>query len=151
VARSGGFEPPAPPLWLPLSPLARETISQALELSACDMYMFPSIEGASVNPHCLGVAMRRFAEQAGWHKDAPTPHDLRRTLRTRLSAQGTPTEVADAIMNHAAQDIGRKHYDQHRYEFEKRQALEIWARQLQAIIDGKPANVVPLRKRRRVA
>jgi integrase len=147
---AGGRTKNGRPLWLPLSPLAREMIGQALECSACDVHVFPSIKGASIDPHCLGVAMRRFAEQAAdpsWRKDPPTPHDLRRTLRTRLSAQGTPTEVADAIMNHAAQDVGRRHYDRHSYEAEKRQALDSWARTVQAIVDGKPANVVPLRKR----
>jgi integrase len=141
------------PLWLPLSPLAHDTIAEALELSADDQFVFPSIEGASIDPHALGVAMRRFAEQATdpksvWRKDPPTPHDLRRTLRTRLSAQGTPREVCDAILNHAPQDIGRKHYDQHIYAEEKRLALDAWARTVQAIIDGKSATVLPMRKRR---
>jgi integrase len=141
------------PLWLPLSPLAWETIAEALELSNDDVLVFPSIEGAAIDPHSLSMAMRRFAEQAAdpkstWREEPPTPHDLRRTCRTRLSAQGTPTEVADAIMNHTPADIGRKHYDQYRYENEKRAALDQWACTVQAIVDGKAAKVLPLRKRR---
>jgi len=140
-------------LWLPLSPLARDTIGQALELSACDMYVFPGVEGAAIEAHAMSVAMRRFTERmvdrkSTWHRDAPTPHDLRRTLRTRLSAQGTPTEVADAIMNHAPQDVGRKHYDRHGYEAEKRLALDAWSHTIEAILDGKSATVITLRKRR---
>jgi integrase len=135
------------PLWLPLSPLVRETIGQALELSACDTCVFPGVDGGAVEAHALAKAMARFAEQVDWHKDAPTPHDLRRTLRTRLSAQGTPTEVCDAIMNHAPQDIGRKHYDRHRYEAEKRAALDRWSRTLEGIFSGKSATVLPLRNR----
>jgi integrase len=137
-------------LWLPLSPLARETIGKALEFSIDDMHVFPGVEGTAIEAHALAKAMARFAGQAGWHKDAPTPHDLRRTLRTRLSAQGTPTEVCDAIMNHAAQDIGRRHYDWHSYEAEKRLALDAWARTVRAIVDGKSADVVPLYVLRKV-
>src|SRR5262245_172127 len=139
------------PLWLPLSPLAQDTMAHALDLSDDETFIFPNAFGTSIHVNRLGVAMKRFVEAAAdpsWRKDAPTPHDLRRTLRTRLSAQGTPTEVADAIMNHAAQDIGRKHYDQHRYEAEKRLALDTWARTIERIIDGKPVTVLPLQKRR---
>jgi integrase len=140
-------------LWLPLSPLAQATIAEALELSTDDSFVFPGIEGAPIEAHALAKAMYRFGEQAAlktWRDHPPTPHDLRRTLRTRLSAQGTPTEVCDAIMNHAAQDIGRRHYDWHSYEAEKRLALDAWSRTLQAIVDGKSANVVPLYVLRKV-
>src|SRR5262245_4808130 len=135
------------PLWLPLSPLAQATIAEALELAGDTKFVFPVM---SLRMNRLGRSMSRFARQAAdpsWRQDTPTPHDLRRTLRTRLSAQGTPTEVADAIMNHAAQDIGRKHYDQHRYQTEKRLALDAWARTVQAIVDRKAATVVPIKRR----
>jgi integrase len=137
------------PLWLPLSLLARDTIAEAADLSADDIFVFPGIEGAPIEAHSLATAMRRFGEkaEASWHSDPPTAHDLRRTLRTRLSALGTPTEVCDAIMNHAPQDIGRKHYDRHAYTDEKREALDAWARALQTILDGKSANVVSLRRK----
>lgn len=144
------------PLWLPLSPLARATIAEALELSDDDVFAFPSIEGAAIEAHCLAVAMRRFAEltvepRSAWRRDPPSPHDLRRTLRTRLSSLGIAIEVCDSILNHAAQDIGRKHYDQYAYADEKRQALDAWSRALQAILDGGKSNVVTLKRRRRRA
>src|SRR5262245_8684845 len=50
-------------LALPLSSLARDTIAQALELSADDMYVFPGVEGAAIEAHALAKAMARFAEQ----------------------------------------------------------------------------------------
>src|SRR5262245_42274693 len=76
---------------LPLSPLARETIAEALELSADDVFAFPSIEGAPIEAHALAKAMERFGDELKsdeartWRKDRPTPHDLRRTMRSRLS------------------------------------------------------------------
>jgi hypothetical protein len=38
-------------------------------------------------------------------------------------------------------------YDRYAYDAEKREALERWARRLQAIIDGKTAKVVSMRGR----
>jgi integrase len=145
------------PLWLPLSPLAHETIAEALDLSADDTFVFPSIDGVAIEAHALAKAMYRFgdaltgSETKSWRAERPTPHDLRRTLRTRLSALGVPREVCDVIMNHSPQDIGRKHYDWHLYADEKRQALDAWARTVQIILDGKPATVVAFAKRRRRA
>jgi hypothetical protein len=37
-------------------------------------------------------------------------------------------------------------YDLHDYLDEKREALELWAAQLKAIVSPKPANVVPIRR-----
>jgi integrase len=141
---------------LPLSPLAHDAIAESLRLSDDDVFVFPSfLEGASVDPPALTKAMYRFADSLklnSWQNNPPTPHDLRRTLRTRLSGLGTPREVCDAIMNHTPQDVGRKHYDLHDYAEEKREALSAWSRTLQIILDGKPGNVISLRKRvRRVA
>jgi hypothetical protein len=51
-------------------------------------------------------------------------------------------------MNHAPQDIGRKHYDWHAYTNEKREALDGWSRALQSILDGRPGNVVMLKSPR---
>ena len=143
--------------WLPLSPLAHEIIAEALTLSDDADFVFAGgIEGASLQSHSLSTVMRRFAEgftgtadaTKSWRANPPTAHDLRRTLRTRLSAQGTPVEVCDAILNHTPQDVGRKHYDRHAYTEEKREALDAWSRTVQAIVTGKVANIISLRKRK---
>jgi hypothetical protein len=38
-------------------------------------------------------------------------------------------------------------YQRHSFDPEKRTALEAWAREVERIVDGKPAKVVPLRRR----
>jgi integrase len=143
---------------LPLSPLAQAVIADALKLTpekAAHIFPSPQVEGAPIEGHALAVAMRRFGDAlAGpksWKAAYPTPHDLRRTVRTRLAALGVPRESCDAIMNHAPQDIGRKHYDRHDAEGEKRLGLEQWSRAFAAIIKGDKAaaTVVPLRRKRR--
>ena len=79
--------------------------------------------------------------------DRWTPHDLRRTCRTGLSATGTPDHVAELVIGHGRQGITRV-YDLHRYDREKRAALEAWVRRLLRIAEGREPedNVVNLNR-----
>jgi hypothetical protein len=71
-------------------------------------------------------------------------HDIRRTVRTRLSELRVPKPVAERVIGHAAKGLARV-YDQHRYASEMREALEAWEGRLTAIVTPPPENVVPLR------
>jgi len=77
-----------------------------------------------------------------WHT-----HDLRRVLRSGLSALRIPHNVAEAVLAHARPGIVGV-YDVHTYQDEKREALEAWAQRLKSIVEPVPDNVVPLRARR---
>jgi integrase len=59
-------------------------------------------------------------------------HDLRRTLRSRLSKLRVSADVAEAVLAHVKPGI-RGVYDRYEYFDEKRQALELWAEQLRAM------------------
>lgn len=78
-----------------------------------------------------------------------TPHDLRRTMRTGLAAAGVSETVAEATVGHTRKGIAAV-YDLHRYDAEKRAALEAWERRLLRIIEGKPSedNVVSIQEAR---
>ncbi len=130
---------------LPLSGLAVETIKAALELiDDDDGFLFPSPvdRETAIDGHSLAVAMRRLSTSdklAGpgsntWKADPPTPHDLRRTFSTRLSALGVSKEDRDACMNHIPNDVGSKHYDLYDRLTEKRAAINLWADQLIVIL-----------------
>jgi integrase len=71
-------------------------------------------------------------------------HDIRRTVRSNLSALRVHAEVAEAILAHVRPGIVGV-YDQHDYLDEKRDALERWAARLRDIMSPAPPNVVPLR------
>jgi len=71
-------------------------------------------------------------------------HDLRRTVRTRLSALRVPDTVAEMVIGHGRKGLQRV-YDQHKFESEMREALSAWASRLRDIVEPPPANVVPLR------
>ncbi len=74
-------------------------------------------------------------------------HDLRRTLRTHLSALRIPDHIAEMVIGHGRQGLQRV-YDQHRYLDEMREALTLWAARLRSIVEPPPANVVALAKAR---
>jgi hypothetical protein len=71
-----------------------------------------------------------------WKALPPTPHDLRRTLGTRLAELRVPKEIRDRVLNHIPSDIGSKHYNVHDYSAEKRDALERWASIVTSIIEA---------------
>jgi integrase len=70
-------------------------------------------------------------------------HDIRRSVRTGLSALPVPDLVRELVIAHTRPGL-HKVYDQHAYEDEKRLALELWARRLRDIVTPPPANVVDL-------
>ena len=71
-------------------------------------------------------------------------HDIRRTVRTGLSALPVPDLVRELVIAHSKPGL-HKVYDQHAYLDEKRQALELWAGRLRGIVSPPPENVVELR------
>lgn len=77
-------------------------------------------------------------------------HDLRRTGATNLQALGIPVEVTEDVLNHVS---GTRSgvagtYNRHRYEAEKRRALDLWSDKLDQILQP-PAPVANLEERRR--
>jgi hypothetical protein len=80
-------------------------------------------------------------------------HDLRRVVRSGMSALRVPREVAEAVLAHRPPGIVGT-YDAHEYEDEKREALELWAGRVKAIANPEPATpaadkIVTLPRRRR--
>ena len=62
-----------------------------------------------------------------------TNHDIRRTVRSNLSALRVPEEVREAVLAHVRPGI-KSTYDLYDYLDERRDALEQWARRLRAIV-----------------
>ena len=72
-------------------------------------------------------------------------HDIRRTMRTGLSALPVPDLVRELVIAHTKPGL-HKVYDQHAYLDEKRRALELWAAKLRSIVEPVPANVIAFRE-----
>ncbi len=104
----------------------------------------------------LRALARRRGDDPTRVKLAPwVVHDLRRAVRTNLSALRVDDHIAEMVLGHARQGLQRI-YDQHRYASEIRDALECWAARLHQIVQPVPTsppppNVVDLTARRRRA
>jgi integrase len=73
-------------------------------------------------------------------------HDLRRTMRTGLSALRVPDTVSELCIAHTQKGL-HKVYDQHAYLDEKRHAFEAWAARVMMTCEpGAPSNILPLKK-----
>jgi Arm DNA-binding domain len=70
-------------------------------------------------------------------------HDLRRTMRSGLSALPIAEHVREVVIGHVRPGISGV-YDLYAYLDEKRQALELWAARLRDIVEPPPANVIPI-------
>jgi integrase len=75
-------------------------------------------------------------------------HDLRRTAITGMARAGADLHVIERAVNHVSGTFGGivSIYQKHKFEDEVRRALEAWANLLARIVEGRPANVVDLRR-----
>lgn len=60
--------------------------------------------------------------------------DIRRTVRTQLSALKVPEKIAEMVIGHSSRGIIRV-YDHHRHGDEVREALELWATRLAKMVE----------------
>ena len=74
----------------------------------------------------------RLSGVTGWRF-----HDLRRTMRTHLSALPIEDRVREAMIAHAQPGLHRV-YDLHSYGEEKRRGFELWEQRLRGILAPKP-------------
>jgi integrase len=99
------------PHWVHLTPLAVAQLADPFEVSATAVQSWLKRKGVTY-----------------------TPHDLRRTMRTRLSALGIAPHVAERCIGHKLQGILNV-YDKHDFEKERIEAAEKWADELQRIVE----------------
>jgi integrase len=124
---------------IPLSRLALETVRSAIALTSTETeFLFPARYNTSkpLDGHALTTAMARFC--ADW-KEPPSPHDLRRTVNTRLAMLGVAKEIRDRCLNHVTglRDPESRHYNRYEFQQERREALGKWDKTLAAIIAGR--------------
>ncbi|RVL63344.1 tyrosine-type recombinase/integrase [Sinorhizobium meliloti] len=93
------------------------------------------INGFSRAKSALDDAMLKILRAADPEAELPAWvfHDVRRTVRTRLSGLRVNTEVAEMVIGHGKTGL-RRVYDQHTFEPEMREALDRWAAELKLIV-----------------
>jgi integrase len=132
---------------IPLSPLALETVLHLLDMiGPAEQFLFPPRHGdAPMDGNRLTKAMEHFGTAQTWQQpERPTPHDLRRTVETRMAELRIPKETRDRCLNHIPGDVGSKHYNQYDYFGEKSEAFVRWAAVIKSIVSGSSAAIVPI-------
>jgi integrase len=104
----------------------------------------PAAKGEPISEKALNHAMRRLFTGKEpilrFEGERPTPHDLRRTLRTGLARLSVPRDVAERCLNHALDGIEAV-YNVHDYLPQRRDALVKWAAHVEKITRPKTATV----------
>jgi hypothetical protein len=111
-------------------------------------YLFTLTQGATpAGISGVGDALDAVNEAMGKAGELPggrfTARDLRRTVETRLSAEGVSLEDRAHLQSHGLSGVQNRHYDKHKRINEARAALE----KLRLLLDP-PGTVLPFSKRR---
>ena len=128
-------------------PLSRQAVAILAELPVFPgPFVFSAVSGArpiqgfSRFKRRLDRRLAAVVSVPNW-----TLHDLRRTMRTHLSALPISGVVAELMIGHAQRGI-RAVYDRYGYLDEQRSGFELWAARLRDIVEPPPENVVLLRE-----
>lgn len=125
---------------VPLSRQALALLAELTTLTGNSRWLFPSVKGnAHLLPTSVDHALR--INQPVFGIALFTPHDLRRTGASHMTALGISRLVVQKILNHKESGITAV-YDRHGYDQEKRKALDTWGRKLEAIINDDSAGKV---------
>jgi integrase len=132
---------------VPLPPVASDLIAKAKRVEGSELVFSTTgktpISGWSKVKDGLDQAMGKAPH---W-----VLHDLRRTAATGMAEIGIAPHIIEAALNHISGAKARVAgvYNRAAYAPEKKAALERWASHIAGLVEGRTANVVPLRGGRR--
>jgi integrase len=134
---------------VPLIPAAQQALAMMRGDKPVGDKLFTLTQGAgAISYESLRdwlVVVRDEMEKAGeLEKGMFTIGDLRRSVETRLAADGISQEVRGQLQSHGLGNVQSRHYDRHRYLGEKRAALESLFR----LLTGESATVTPIKRKR---
>lgn len=123
---------------VPLSDPALAIVKELLQ-DHRSLKLLPARGNWELGPSGFSKAMKRIREalEKELGRDVPhwTLHDLRRTMATGLQRLGVRLEVTEAVLNHVAGSrsgiVGV--YQRHHFLDEKREALLLWAREVERL------------------
>lgn len=146
---------------IPLPPAVVELLRELIRLGEGSDYLLPARKAQDrmlphIHENTLNVALSKVQRQMGIKLDDMerrfTIHDFRRTARTQLSKLEIPPHIAERCLNHKIRGVEGV-YDRHAYFDERRDALTKWSAVVlecergKPASTGKPANVVPMKRK----
>jgi integrase len=100
------------------------------------------LAGCTGNTNRMQRDMREICAKLGL-REKVTPHDLRRTFCSKVTALGFGRDAMNRVTNHKEGGIADV-YDRHRYQNENKQIMETVARHIVTVAEGR-SNVVAMR------
>jgi integrase len=116
-------------VWLPKP--AQDLLAAMSDGDGATGYIFRSPRGGSVGK--IDDAMRSICPKLGVER--ATPHDLRRTHGSTVTALGFGRDAMNRIQNHKEGGIADV-YDRHHYEAETKRIMEAVANKIMALVEG---------------
>ncbi|HEY4370981.1 MAG TPA: tyrosine-type recombinase/integrase [Burkholderiales bacterium] len=128
-----------------LSPFAQKQFA-VLEALKSGKYVFSGRkDGTSLSDKTLSKAVRDRIRATPLKKRTPksgtlmlsggewSPHDLRRTMASRMGDLGVPPHIIERCLNHVQQGIAGV-YQRQEYLSERKQAFDVWGAELEKIL-----------------
>jgi integrase len=117
---------------VPLGSTAAKILDALRPLTGTSEWVFPS-RVANQPLHEVKKVVQQIQTDTGIEFRG---HDLRRTAASQMASAGIDRLVIAKVLNNAERGATAV-YDRHSYDWQKRAALDAWARQLDAILAGK--------------
>ncbi|MFT3917314.1 MAG: tyrosine-type recombinase/integrase [Anaeromyxobacteraceae bacterium] len=137
----------AKPFVVPLTPAVAALFEKLRHYAEGSTFVMasPNSETGRYTDKALIAAMRKLFQGEkpllAFAEPHPTPHDLRRTVRTHLGETlGVAPHIAERCLNHSLGRIARV-YDRGDYLEERREALARWAAYVERIVTPEQAKV----------
>ena len=140
---------------VPISDAALAVIASLPRIKSDKGYLFTTngethVSGYSRAKVVIEHAMLEIARgERGQDIEIPrwTFHDLRRTAVSGMARLGISLPAIEKVVNHSSGSFAGivGVYQRHSFADEKRNALQGWAKFVLSLVEGRPANVVPLR------
>ena len=139
---------------VPLSDTALAVIASLPRIKSDKGFLFTTngnthVSGYSRAKAVIDKTMLDIAREERGDIEIPrwTFHDLRRTAVSGMARLGISLPVIEKVVNHSSGSFAGivGVYQRHSFADEKRNALEAWGKFVVSLIEGRPANVVPLR------
>jgi integrase len=120
-------------------PLSSEAISLLAEIkenaAKCrggQRWLFPSPRGdGPIGPKAMDRALRRL--RIAGHVPVFRPHDLRRSAASHMTRLGVSRLTVHKLLNHSDRSVTAI-YDRYDYDEPKKQAVEIWGKEVAALV-----------------
>lgn len=137
---------------VPLVTEASEILSPRLKALKDGEPLFSTDTRTCLRPETISNEVAEIVKKMVKAKEAREPfqlRDVRRTVETMLAGLKVSSDVRAELQSHGLGGVQKRHYDQHKYMREKKQALETWARHIKQLKTGETAKVVPMRGKQR--